>query len=175
MPANWEFRLTRTGEQIRGSKKRTVGRYEVFHNGARVPGMEGATAESPGPGANAPAGNGRCVEAGTYNVFTQFGAKYRTIGYTSSVNPTSLKRPALLLLPTGQRVGILIHPARNFLWSIGCINLATVLPNASSDMDFVDSRTRVIAVIDDLAAFVGGAFPTATVDSPVPGARVVIH
>ena len=44
------------------------------------------------PGANAPAGNGRCVEAGTYDVFTQGGTKYVTHGYTTNTNPAALKR-----------------------------------------------------------------------------------
>ena len=33
MANNWELRITRTGEQTRGVKRRTVGKYEVFHDG----------------------------------------------------------------------------------------------------------------------------------------------
>jgi hypothetical protein len=173
MPGVWELRLTRSGEQARGAKSRTVGRYQVFHDGAAVPALSGATAETRGPGANAPVGNNRCIAAGTYNLHIQSGAKYATIGFTSNVNPVALRRPGLLLLPTGARVGILIHPARGFLWSVGCINPATSLASASSDIDFNDSRTRIIALIDDLKAFLGPAFPTGA-GARIPGATVVI-
>jgi hypothetical protein len=173
MAGSWELRLVRSGEQTRGANRRTVGRYQVFHDNVAVPGLSGATAETRGPGANRPRGNNRCVEAGTYGLHIQSGAKYATIGYTGNVNPTALRRPGLLLLPTGDREGILIHPARGFLWSVGCINPATSLASSGSDIDFIDSRTRVIALIDDLKAFLGAAFPTAA-GARIPGATVVI-
>ncbi len=174
MPNSWELRIRRTGEQVAGSKRRTVGVYQVFHNGNPVAGLSGATAETRGPGANAPAGNNRCIEPGSYHLHIQDGAKYATIGYTTNTNPAKLRRPGLLLLPTGKRVGILIHPARGFLWSVGCINPATALPDAAASIDFLDSRRRVIALIDDLKAFCGGAFPTGGGDR-IPGATVIIE
>jgi hypothetical protein len=112
------------------------------------------------PGDNAVQGNKRCIEDGVYKLYDQSGVEYTTIGYTANVNPAALRRPGLLLLPTGARVGILIHPARGFLWSVGCINLATALLTESNDIDFLDSRSRVIALIDDLRAFYGTEFPT---------------
>jgi hypothetical protein len=174
MPGQWELRITRSGEQVRNGKKRTVGKYAVFHDGVKVSGLEGATAETRGPGANAPAGNNRCIEAGTYNLHTQGGTKYATHGYTANVNPAALKRPALLLLPTNQRVGILIHPARGFLWSVGCINPGKSLANANSDIDFLDSRKRVIALIDDLSSFLGSDFPRQN-GKKIPNAKVVVQ
>jgi hypothetical protein len=173
MAKNWELRITRTGEQTRGPKRRTVGKYEVFHDGVKVAGLSGVTAETKGPGDNGTAGNNRCVEAGTYNLFTQAGAKYVTIGYTSNVNPAALKRPGLLLLPTGKRVGILMHPGRGFLSSIGCINPATKLATAADDINFVDSRKRVIAIIDDMKAFLGASFPSSN-GVKIPNATIVI-
>ena len=89
------------------------------------------------------------------------------------MNPAALRRPGLLLLLTGERVGILIHPARGFLWSIGCINPAGALPSGASDMNFLDSRARVIAMIDDLRQFLGNSFPTAP-GARIPGARVIV-
>ena len=43
-----------------------------------------------------------------------------------------------------------------------------------SDMDFTESRTRVIALIDDLKAFAGSGFPK-TNGKPIPKASVVIE
>jgi hypothetical protein len=96
-----------------------------------------------------------------------------TIGYTSSVNPASLRRPALLLMNTGHRVGILLHPARGFLWSVGCINPSAAISLADVNIDFIDSRKRVIAIIDDLTGFFGPAFPK-TGGAAIPGASIVI-
>jgi hypothetical protein len=174
MPKQWELRITRVGEQVRNGKRRTVGRYEVFHDGKLVPELAGATAETRGPGANAPRGNNRCIEVGTYDLHIQSGKKYSTMKYTNNVNPVALKRPGLLVLPTGKRVGILIHPARGFLWSIGCINPAKALSGGKTDLDFVDSRTRVIALIDDLRKFLGNSFPSSG-GARIPGARIIIQ
>jgi hypothetical protein len=140
----------------------------------KVSALAGATAETKGPGDNGTTGNNRCVEAGTYNLYTQAGKKYVTIGYTSNVNQAALKRPGLLLLPTGKRVGILIHPGRGFLSSIGCINPATKLAKATDDIGFIDSRARVIAIIDDLKTFLGSSFPTKN-GVKIPNATVVIE
>jgi hypothetical protein len=170
----WELRITRAGEQTRNGRRRTTGKYEVFHDDVKVGELSGATAETKGPGDNKTAGNNRCVEAGSYNLFTQAGDKYVTIGYTSNVNPAALKRPGLLLLPTGKRVGILFHPGRGFLSSIGCINPATKLANANDDIVFVDSRKRVIAIIDDLKSFLGSSFPGSN-GVKIPNATVVIQ
>jgi hypothetical protein len=174
MAKKWELRITRAGEQARNSRRRTTGRYEVFHDGVKVDALSGSTAETKGPGDNKTAGNNRCVEAGTYNLFTQAGEKYVTIGFTSNVNHAALKRPGLLLLPTGERVGILFHPGRGFLSSIGCINPATKLAKPEDDIDFIDSRKRVIAIIDDLRSFLGSSFPGNN-GVKIPNATVVIQ
>jgi hypothetical protein len=59
------------------------------------------------------------------------------------------------------------------LWSVGCINPAKSLANAHADIDFTDSRARVIAVIDDLSAYLADAFPKKN-GKPIPNATLVI-
>src|SRR5205823_3812195 len=76
----WEMHIVRQSEQRRASdgKRRTVGAYQVFHDGAPQTGadMKGMVAESKGPGANRPVKNGKRIEAGRYPLGTQNGAKY---------------------------------------------------------------------------------------------------
>jgi hypothetical protein len=173
MAKTWQMRIDRGDEQVRGSRRRTPGSYQVFHNGNPVSLLSGSCAETQGPGDNSRRGNNRCIEAGTYPLATQDGKKYCTFDYTSNKNPAALRRPALLLRGTNKRVGILIHPARGFLWSVGCINPAHSLADAKSEIDFLDSRERVIALIDDLATFLGDDFPKKN-GRPIPGATILI-
>jgi hypothetical protein len=170
------LRVTRTGEQKRGDRVRTVGRYQVFHDGTAVAELKGATAEAKGPAANVPENNGRCIEPGTYHLHIQRGDAYDyvTTDYTSKRNHAALPRPGILLLPTGQRTAILIHPGRGFLSSVGCLNPTSALASRSGDINFLDSRKRVIALIDDLKSFLGRSFPTAD-GAKIPRARVVIE
>lgn len=172
--AGWELLIRRIRTESRGSKSRTVGSYQAFHDGVLVPAVAGHCLESPGPGDNSVADNGRRVEAGIYPLLTQAGTKYVTIDYTPNANHTALPRPGLELGKTGARTEILIHPGRNFLWSVGCINLAGPIVSASDDMDFTDSRARVIGMINDLRGFLGGDFPTKN-GKPIPRATVVIE
>jgi len=169
----WELLITRIREDNRNGKRRTVGKYQVFHDGKAVGAIAGMCAETRGPGDNSKAGNNRCIEAGRYPQLTQDGKKYVTLGYKNSTNIAAIPRPALDVGKTDKRVGILIHPGRGFLSSIGCINLAGSLASAKADIDFVDSRTRVIALIDDLKAFVGNAFPKRNGQS-IPNTALVI-
>jgi hypothetical protein len=67
----------------------------------------------------------------------------------------------------------LIHPGQGFLASVGCINPCTSLPNAAETIDFVPSRKRVIAIINNLKAFAGANFPTQN-GKRIPNAFVVI-
>ena len=173
----WELYIKRNVEQKRSSdgKRRTVGEYQVYHDGVAQtgPGMKGQMAESRGPGDNDVAGNHRRVEAGRYPIATQAGTKYVTIGYTSSQSSAALPRPGIELLQTGNRSEILIHPGIGFLASIGCLNPCTNLPDATEPIDFVPSRARVIRIIDDLKQYLGARFPTAN-GKTIPDARVVI-
>lgn len=174
----WEIRIVREAVQRRASdgKRRTVGRYQVFHDDVaqRENDLHGTVAESRGPGANMPAENGRRVEAGRYPLWTQAGRKYVTWNYTSSQNQASLPRPGIELKGTEPRTEILIHPGIGFLASIGCLNLCTSLPNATEAITFTSSRRRVISVIDDMVNFLGNAFPRVN-GREIPGAFAVIE
>jgi hypothetical protein len=160
----WEMHIVRKSEQRRESdgKRRTVGQYQIFHDGVKQTGagLSGTVAETRGPGANRPAGNNRRVEEGRYPLFTQDGVRYVTIGFKNSESNSATPKPGIELKETGQRSEILIHPGQGFLASIGCINPCTSLPNAAEMIDFVPSRKRVIAIIDDLKAYAGAVFPT---------------
>lgn len=173
----WEFLITRQSEQRRASdgKRRTVGKYEVFHDGVKqtATDLSGTVAETRGPGANQPAGNNRRIEAGRYPISTQDGTNYVTIGYTSSPSVTVLPRPAIELNSTGKRAEILIHPGIGFLSRVGCISPTKSLPNAAESIDFKKSRARLIAIIEDLKAFLGSDFPTKN-GKKIPNAAVVI-
>lgn len=175
--SGWEFHIVRKTEQRRASdgKRRTVGTYQVYHDGVRQTRarMSGQVAETRGPGANRPAGNNRRVEAGRYPLYTQDGTRYVTIGYRESESPSVIPKPGLELKSTGERSEILIHPGVGFLASIGCINPCTSLPNAAEPIDFAPSRKRVIALIEDLKSYVGAQFPTRN-GRRIPNAYVVI-
>lgn len=159
----WEFLIERKSEQKRVSdgKRRTVGFYQIYHDGVKQTGagLSGMVAETRGPGANKPAGNNRRIEEGRYPLFTQDGSKYVTIGYKDSESALAKPKPGIELKETGSRSEILIHPGQGFLSSIGCINPCTSLPDASELIDFVPSRKRVIAIINDLKAYTGATFP----------------
>jgi hypothetical protein len=78
----------------------------------------------------------------------------------------------------GARTGILIHPGHPppeeiYLSSIGCLNPTKPLGPADF-MDFVESRARVIAIIDDLQQFAADAFKP-TSDTPIKGAMIDIE
>ena len=157
----WEILIERSHVQKRADGKvRTVGRYQVFHDGVPTT-LAGTTAESPGPGSNAVAGNKKRIEPGRYPLFTQAGSKYVTLNYTSNANQAALPRPGIELKETGNRREILVHPGIGFLASVGCINLCTVLPDAVEPISFPGSRARVIAMINDLVGFHGSRFPNA--------------
>jgi hypothetical protein len=159
----WEILVRRTSTQRRPSdgKVRTIGTYQVFHDGNPVTGLSGVTAESRGPGDNSVAQNGKRIENGRYPLWTQDGTKYDTIGYVQNESTGARPKPGIELKETGARAEILIHPGVNgFLSSIGCINLATSLPNTGEIISYKGSRRRVIALIDDMKLYLGGDFPT---------------
>jgi hypothetical protein len=170
----WELLITRLRQDDRNGKRRTVGKYQVFHDGSPVSGLSGMCAETRGPGDNSKAGNNRRIEAGRYPFRTQDGKKYVTIGYRESNSISVIPRPGLDVGNTNKRVGILFHPGRGFLSSVGCINPAKSLAGPKTDIDFVDSRTRVIAIIDDMKSFLGASFPKQN-GRPIPKAGLVVE
>lgn len=178
MPINgvdWELHIIRHSEQINSiGKRRTVGTYQVYHDGVAQAQLDlsGTMSETRGPGANSPAGNHRRVEEGRYPLYTQKGGKYVTIGYASSINPAVKPKPGLELKETGARTEILIHPGSNFLSSVGCLNPCTSLPSPSEMIDFKSSRRRVISIIEDLKNYISD-FPAKN-GQKIPHAYVVI-
>lgn len=175
--SGWELHIVRESEQKRASdgKRRTVGRYQVFHDGAAQagPDLSGLMAESRGPGANRPQGNGKRVEEGTYPLFTQAGEKYVTWDYADTESLTIFPRPGFELKGTGERTEILIHPGLGFLASIGCLNPCASLPDARETITYKSSRRRVIALIEDMKAFLGDDFPRRN-GHAIPRASAVI-
>jgi hypothetical protein len=175
----WELHVVRNTTQTRtfgAAKIRTVGTYQVFHDGTPQtgPGMAGTMAESKGPGKNAPAGNGRRIEEGRYPLSTQNGIHYKTWNYEPTENISKNPKPGFLVLNTNKRVGILVHPGKNsFLSSIGCFNPCTSLSKASEIIDYKPSRLRVIAMIEDMKGFVGSGFPS-TNGRKIPNAFIVV-
>ena len=173
MERGWEIRIKRELIQSRTGLTRTVGQYQVYHDGEAVSALCGRTAESPGPGSNSTPGNKKRIEPGRYPLWTQDGTNYVTIGYTSNQNHAAIPRPSIELKETGNRSEILIHPGRGFLSSVGCINLCKTLPSADTDLEYVENRLRVIAIIADLRAYCGDSFPTAN-GQPIPHAWAVV-
>ena len=171
----WELHIVRKTTQKRKSdgKVRTIGTYQVFHDGTEVKGLAGVTAESRGIGDNKTPKNGKRIEEGAYPLATQDGTKYDTIGYVQNESTSAVPKPGIELMKTGARSEILIHPGIGFLASIGCINLATNLPNAEEPISYKRSRKRVIALIDDMKSFLKSKFPTQN-SRPIPNATVVI-
>ena len=156
----WELHVERLGLQVSGAKKRTYGRYQAYRDGQPVAGLSGNICECVGPGDNSTPGNGRRIEAGRYPLWTQFG-RYRSIGYSQDLTTPGLEpMPGVCLMGTGKRTGILVHPGHPpnlFLSSIGCFNPTNPLQPAEL-MNYWDSRTRVIALLDDMRAFAPAAF-----------------
>lgn len=176
--SGWEMHIVRKSVQTRSvgaTRVRTVGTYQVFHDG--VPqtgaGLSGTVAESRGPGDNKVAGNKRRIEPGIYPISTQDGAKYKTFGFKDSEATNVVPKPGIELNKTGKRSEILIHPGQGFLASIGCINPCTSLKNGSVTIDYAPSRKRVIQIIEDLKSFLGSDFPTKN-GKKIPRAQIVI-
>jgi len=157
----WELVVQRREQQVNATGRcRTVGSYQVYHDGIAVDGLSGTTAEPPGPGDNTIRGkNRRCIEAGSYPLMTSDGPRYLTWGYREDP-ALRAGMPGLRLGETGDRTDILIHPGKNaFLSSTGCINLCVRLPDSRERINYAGSRRRVISLIDDLKGFVGAGFP----------------
>jgi len=148
----WELRVTRLGLQHRhGERVRTYGAYQLFIDGQPIVNLAGHTCECTGPGDNTVDGTREHlrIEEGRYSLSTQFGSHFHSVGFTANA---SHPMPGFLVLGTAARSGILVHPGHPpelYLSSIGCINLTKPL-TASQDMDFTDSRGRVVALLASL-------------------------
>src|ERR1700759_3186685 len=171
----WELLVTRLGLQTHGGVTRTYSTYQVHRDGVAVANLFGHICECKGPGDNAHSRSTR-IQAGRYPLSTQFGTKYRTIGFSTDTHKPAVKpMPGLLLMGTGHRTAILIHPGhppKLYLSGIGCLNPSKPL-RQDDDMDFFESRARVLALIDSLRQFSPAAFQNNR-PTPIPGATVVI-
>lgn len=171
---------TQTGMVGNSRRTRTVGTYQVFHDGVAQTKLQGAMFEQKGPSDNSKNGNtyDRRIEPGRYPLWTQDGTKYKTIEYKkTAAAATSFKlipRPGIELKETGQRSEILIHPAQGFLSSEGCLHPSRPLATGRGRIDFAESRKRVIAIIDDLSAHLGDKFPNMDGER-IPNAWVVVE
>jgi hypothetical protein len=174
-PKTWTFVVQRLREERREGEgfNRTVGTYQVLHDGAPVPGLSGTTVERQGPGDNGTIGRAehRCIASGNYPLNSHATLKYKTVSYkTSGAHP----RPALEVGNTDKREGILIHPADGYASTIGCINLASQLDDADADIEFSDSLKRVVDIIEDLKRFNGGSLPAGD-GVPIANAQLVVR
>ena len=57
--------------------------------------------------------------------------------------------------------------------SIGTVNLSKPLAGAADDIDFEDSRARVISLIEAMKAKLGSGFPSSN-NMPIPNAWILI-
>jgi hypothetical protein len=167
----WELYLKRTAIQVSEFGTRTVGLYRVFKDGQLLPHFEGQICECIGPGSNEKDSDKR-IKMARYPLWTHF-LKYRTIGYSHDEHQPS---PCIGLADVGTRTDILIHPGHRpnlYLSSVGCLNPTRTLAPAEM-MDFWESLTRVVELIDSLGAFAPAAF-SAQVNTRIDNARIVIE
>jgi hypothetical protein len=156
---SWELQVKRLGLQRHEGHVRTYGAYQVFIEGEPVTSLSGHICEATGPGDNTAHGKDRLrIHEGRYALSTQFGPHYRSVGYTGDA--THPMPGFALLLPTPVRTDILVHPGHPptlYLSSIGCFNPTKPL-KADQYMSFLESRARVIAMIDSLRQHDPAAF-----------------
>jgi hypothetical protein len=157
---SWELRVKRLGlQEHHGERTRTYGAYQVFVDDVPVAALSGHICECTGPGDNTQHGSDDHlrIHEGRYALSTQFGKLYRSVGFNTT--PTH-PMPGFLLLGTQVRTAILVHPGHPphlYLSSIGCFNPTGPL-KADQKMDFVESRDRVIALLDSLKQHDPAAF-----------------
>lgn len=164
-------------ERRTGNRARTVGDYQCYWQGAALDGLSGQMLEPGGPGDNTDAigdAKDRRIVARTYPLAIHWTSKYRTFGYTNSEAPQAKPRPAVRLESTDERDGILIHPSSGYLWSIGCLIPCTGIEDAWSNVDYPDSRRRVIAIIDGLVNCLGSRMPREP-HALIPDSRIIVE
>jgi hypothetical protein len=120
------------------------------------------------PGDNSEADNNRRIETGRYPLRTHSGPHYMTLRYQQSG-----KLPGFEVGKVTPRYGILVHPGRGFKASVGCFNPAKQLATAASVIERADSLPRVVAMIEDMKAFLAASFPNQN-DQPIPNAWIVV-
>ena len=170
--------LKRIRQERRSSKpfSRTIGDYQCFWNGAAIEALKGQIVERGGPGDNTTElGNNRDlrIREGTYPLAIQDGLKYKTDRFDrQNTGRSGTPKPGLLVEETDERTAILVHPGSDYLSSIGCLNPASGLTDANSNIDFTDSRNQTIAIIEAMKAKMGAKFPRSRV---IPDAVIIIE
>lgn len=169
----WALTIERLCEHARGDRIRTYGRYSLAIGGVVQPSISGFTCEAPGPGSNEKEGVDRLrAREGTYPLRFHHSDRYRTADYdpdveTKGVHP--LPAVHFVLEHSKARSNLLIHPAHFFepdyphegarsdlfLSSIGCVNPTGPL-EPDQDMDYRESRSRVLDILESLSRHVGG-------------------
>ena len=177
----WELQVKRLGLQRRAAGKprvRTYGAYKVIVDGTEVPGLSGRICEQTGPGDNSEQGveDHVRIREGRYALSTQFGDNYHSVGFTDDATHPM---PGFLVLGTGARSAILVHPGHPpnlYLSSIGCFNPTKPL-KARDRMVFKESRARVIALIDSLKQHDPHAFSEDNIgtNTPIANAFIVVQ
>jgi hypothetical protein len=172
----WELHVDRFRVDPGGDRRRTVSKYQVYRDGVPVEGLSGLICECEGPGNNDKPRSSKRMLPGRYGLYVHGNSRtrYRTVDYAASGSSTARPKPGFLLLPTGRRGPILVHPAHPphlYLSSIGCLNPTRAI-RPREDMTYSDSRQRVIDMIDDLTRFAGGLKRTGP--SRIDGAWAVI-
>jgi hypothetical protein len=161
----WELHVKRIGLQHGADNLvRTYGAYQVYIDDEPIAALSGHICECVGLGDNTVKGKRRHsrIREGRYALSTQYGSHYRSIGFTAD----ETHPPAFLLLRTGARRAILVHPGHHphlYLSSIGCFNPTKPL-RASDNMVFAESRARVIAMLDSLKQHDPAAFAKDKID-----------
>jgi hypothetical protein len=175
----WELNVKRLGlHQREGERVRTYGAYQVSIDGVSVPRLSGHICECTGPGDNTERGKREHlrIHQGRYALSTQFGEHFRSVDFTDHA---AYPMPGFRLLGTEVRTDILVHPGYPptlYLSSIGCLNPTRPL-TAGQDMDFEDSRDRVIALIESLREHDPNAFANENIgnNTPIRDAFIVLQ
>ena len=176
MPTSWEIRIKRLGIQVSGDNTRTYATYQVLIDDKPVAALSGNLCERIGPSSTKP-NSGKRIKSGKYPLSTQFGTNYKSIDFSDVTKPGGVKpMPGVLLMKTAPRSAILIHPSHPptpYISSVGCLN-PTQPRTSKQNIDFIDSRSRIIALIDSLKAFAPDAFKKKQ-NTAIPGAFVTIE
>ena len=152
-------------------RKRTIGYYICYWDGEMIEGLEGYIAEPRGPGSNyTNPGDYQDlrIEEGIYPLRIQGwkGSKYSTyFGKNENI-------PGILVGQTNQRTAVLIHPGKNFLSSVGCLNPTHELSNGSTLIKWGQSRKATINIIDAIKDHLGSKFPKS---GTIPNCHLIIR
>src|SRR5262249_5755630 len=67
-------------------QNRTYGAYQVYRDGQPIADLSGNVCECTGPGENSVGQTSKRIEEGRYPLWTQFGIRYHTVGYSTNMD-----------------------------------------------------------------------------------------